>query len=64
MRGYLPTSIVACLWSNALVVGWNTTDSKLHATDTIVPLARSLGGFLFWRHLQRLTACYIFGLTI
>jgi hypothetical protein len=58
MGGYPPpphTSIVACLWFNSLVVGWNTTDSELKATDAIVPRARSLGGLLFWRQLQRST---------
>jgi hypothetical protein len=44
-----PTSIVACLWFNALVVGWNTTDSELHAMDAIVPLARDFGSWT-WRH--------------
>jgi hypothetical protein len=49
-----PTSIVACLWFNALIVGWNTMDSELHATDTIVPLARDFGSWT-WSHwsLQR-----------
>jgi hypothetical protein len=32
-----PTSIVACLWFNALVVGWKTTDSELHAADAYCP---------------------------
>jgi hypothetical protein len=31
----------------ALVVRWNTTDSELHATDAIVPLARDFGS-LTW----------------
>jgi hypothetical protein len=28
-----------------VVVGWNTTDSELHATDAIVPLARDFGSW-------------------
>jgi hypothetical protein len=50
-----PTSIVVSVWFNALVVGWNTTDSELHATDAIVTLAHSVGGLLFWRQLQQST---------
>jgi hypothetical protein len=50
-----PTSVVACLWCNALVVGWNTTNSELHSTDAIVPLVRNLGGLLFWCQLQQAT---------
>jgi hypothetical protein len=50
-----PTSIVACLWFNALVAGWNTTDSNSHVTDAIVPLASSLGKLLFWCQLQQST---------
>jgi hypothetical protein len=40
---------------NALVIGWNTTESELHAADAIVPLARSLVELLFWRQLQQST---------
>jgi hypothetical protein len=41
MSGYLP-HINSCLFVvYALVVRWNTTDSELHTTDAIVPLARS-----------------------
>jgi hypothetical protein len=37
-----PTLTDCCLFVvYALVVRWNTTDSKIHATDAIVPLARS-----------------------
>jgi hypothetical protein len=36
-----PTLTDCCLFVlYALVVRWNTTDSELHATDAIVPLAR------------------------
>jgi hypothetical protein len=47
------TSIVPCLWFNALVVGWNTTESELNATDATVPLARSLGELLFCLQLKQ-----------
>jgi hypothetical protein len=40
MCGYLP-QINRLFVVYALVVGWNTTDSELHATEAIVPLARS-----------------------
>jgi hypothetical protein len=49
MDGYLP-HINTCLFVvYALVVGWNTTDSELHATDAIVQLARDFGSWT-WLH--------------
>jgi hypothetical protein len=52
-----PTSIDACLWFNALVIGWNTTDSELHATDAIVPLACDLGSWTWRRWSLRRCQC-------
>jgi hypothetical protein len=44
-------TLTDCCWFVvfALVVRWNTTDSELHATDAIVPLALSFGSWT-WRH--------------
>jgi hypothetical protein len=45
-----PTLTDCCLFVvYALVVRWNTTDSELHATDAIVPLARDFGSWT-WHH--------------
>jgi hypothetical protein len=48
MGGYFP-HINRLFVVFALVVRWNTTDSELHATDAIAPLARDFGSWT-WRH--------------
>jgi hypothetical protein len=51
-------TLTDCLWFNALVVSWNTTDSELHAMDAIVSLVRS-----FFLGLGVTRACDVVSVT-